>query len=362
MKNLDRSKCAVLSMSFIALLQLGVAHALTIKGVSHSSGYVENTNTPVTIRFALNESARVALNIYDDRELLIKRIESAGVLDKGDNAIVWDLTDHHRKPVPPEAYRYTLEATAGGDTVLHDLSDLTGNKITSVKDIHWDKASQSIHYTIVKPSRVSLRIGIKDGGPLLSTVMNWLPRNRGKHTQHWDGKNGTGELDISKLKNTDIFGIAYSLSENSVLVGPPQAQAEYVDTGRFMHEKRARMKTTNKPFDYFSRNADERKDFSVKLKFPEKTKSTKGGVLILEGVVPITVNVAQNDVLRMQQNRFEPILFIDGVYQSEVEAGFFPLTWRLDTSKLKHGEHYVTVNIRGYSGQYGTVSRRFIVN
>jgi flagellar hook assembly protein FlgD len=62
----------------------------------------------VAVRFNLNEPANVVLSVFDGRD---HRVYQAGEeVAAGDHALSWKGQDASGKPVPPEAYSYTLTA------------------------------------------------------------------------------------------------------------------------------------------------------------------------------------------------------------------------------------------------------------
>jgi hypothetical protein len=71
------------------------------------------------------------------------------------------------------------------------------------------------------------------------------------------------------------------------------------------------------------------------------------------GVTPIEVVVPTSIAARLAQQRFEVVYFIDGQFIEESEIGVLPATWNVDGVKLSPGEHYLTVNLRGYDGSFG---------
>ena len=141
-------------------------------------------------------------------------------------------------------------------------------------------------------------------------------------------------------------------------MGQAITSSQYVDKA---DSKDARKKQkTNIMLDQARKKSEDRADYSLVIKLPE-TKDYKNGVPIYKGKVPVKLDVSKEDLKRMSRDRFEPILFVDGQYVSEIESGFFPVTWQLDTSTLTTGEHYISINIRGYDGQYGSVSQSIYI-
>lgn len=325
-------------------------YALSITNVSHNQ--ITNTISSFDIQYMIDEPSLVTLNIYDDRNILI-RSNKQTTKNKGSESIVWDGKDSNGNAVPPEAYHYTLQAQANGKSVLYDTTDITGNAFVKLQNIKWDKEKNTVSYTINKPARISIRVGIKDGGPLLATVVNWLPRTNGPHIEKWDGMDTQAQLNVSNIKNTTLHTRAYSFSTNTILVGSDIKKSTYVEnTGK---PAKKRIVTTNKKriFKYMGKNAEARNDYLIGIDLPKQDHLD-----FYSGTIPIKITLDLKNKSRLLQDRFEPMLYVDGIFETELETGFFPLTWKLDTTKFSNGEHFITVNLRGYAGQFGVASQK----
>lgn len=346
---------------FIALLLSHTyVYALSIQHVSHSPKNASQANKAgVTVRFNLDSPASVALKIYDDRDYLIRTIKSSGQLEAGDNTLYWNIKDAFGEYVPDEAYHYTIEAKGSGETVLYDVTDLLSNNKNSIRNLKWDRDKGEISYLLSDDSRINIRAGIADGGPLLTTVMNWLPRKRGLHIEKWNGYGKNGKFNISKIPRAEIFTDAYAFSSNSILVGEKVTAAKYVDKADSTDARKKKSKS-NVMLDQANKKAKDRADYTLVIELPD-TKIYKKNIPVYKGKVPVKLTVSKEDLIRMSRDRFEPILFVDGQYVSEIETGFFPITWQLDTSALTTGEHFITINVRGYDGQYGSTSKSIYI-
>ena len=342
----------------LVLLPCTNTHALTIQHVSHTPTHLSfEKNKSVNVRFALDETAQVDLKIYDDRDVLIRTV-NGGSLKKGDASIKWDGKDDRGKRVPPEAYHYTLEASASGKSVVYDVTDLLSKNASTVRNLKWDKDKGEISYILGKASRLTLRVGIDEGGPLLANVINWLPRARGKHVEKWKGHDASTNFDFRKVKKAKVIANAYTFASNTIIVGKSTKASEYIKIANPV--MRDRQRVSKKMFNQAGKLALDRIDYEVAIDLPT-AKKTKDGVPIYKGVIPVKISVPKGDLDRLYRDRFEPILYVDGQYISELETGFFPVTWHLDTSEFKTGNHFITVNLRGYDGQYGATSLNFYV-
>ena len=335
--------------------------ALTIQHVSHSPTYIPipNSESEVVIRFYLDEDATVRLKIYDDRNYLIREINSVAALSKGDNSLLWNLRDYSGKPAPKEAYHYTLEAASKDKTVLYDITDLSTSNKSTLFSPKWDKEKGEVSYKLSKASRVNIRIGVDDGGPLLATLYNWLPRERGMHVEKWDGYDAEHQFKISQLTKAQLYIQSYALTPNTILVGKNIQNFNYIDLPN-VKETRSRALSKSNMFDSTRKLAQDRRDYQLLIELPD-TDSSKKGIPIYSGTINVKINAPKKDIERLLRDRFEPILFIDGELEAELESGFFPITWKLDTTKFKQGNHFITVNVRGYDGQYGTVTKNIYI-
>ena len=82
----------------------------TIEPIIHAKNN-QHKRTEAIIRFFLTQKAEVNLNIFDARDQQV--YESVGrILSRGEHEIKWQGVDHQGKRVPPEAYVFTLKASA----------------------------------------------------------------------------------------------------------------------------------------------------------------------------------------------------------------------------------------------------------
>jgi len=207
-----------------------VSQALSIQHVSHQPEYIDfKSDKQVVVNYAIDEPADVELRIYDDRDILINAISSVGLHKTGLNRLIWKGDDFKGRRVTPEAYKYTLVATGSTGTVEHDLSDITGGIASQVYQLEWDKKNRRITYKVLKPARVNIRVGLKNNGPLMATLGDWLPRGHGEHHIPWDGYDNSGVFNLNKMDNIQIYAEAFTLSENTILVGPDTNQVKLTE-------------------------------------------------------------------------------------------------------------------------------------
>jgi hypothetical protein len=336
--------------------------ALTISNVQPSRSQVANGEA-VDVRFRLEDPARVTLNIYDGRDLLIRRVASTRELATGDNTLAWDGKDEAGRAVPAEAYTYTLVAQRGKETVTWDVADATGGVDLSPREVKWDKETKKVRYILDAPARVNIRIGFTDNGPLLRTVIDWVPRPPGINEESWDGWDASRVLPLAEHPKLDISVNAFRLPENTILVGTPPLKVTTLEASGWTKATRV-AHTASSPKRMYSHSQqplEARGDFGVQLVLPGDLQRTAAGVAIVTREVPVRLEIPDVDRARALARRFEPVFFLDGQFVFENEVGFVPMTWNWDPKAVNPGEHYLTVNLRGYEGNFGMATIKVLV-
>lgn len=339
-----------------------LADELTISNVRPNSVRLDPAKgETLQLSFQLSTPAQVKLQVYDGRELLVREIQEPGPAKAGERALSWDLRDRDGKVVPPEAYTYVLEAQSkDGKVVRYDLADATGGQTVAARDVHVDKTSGEISYVLDRPARVNIRVGLNNAGPLLRTLIDWVVRPAGQQTERWNGKDASEVLDLAAHPRLHVSVQAFSLPENSILVGEPGPQVQLIP-GLSARAQRPKSGTQAKRmYSHAQQPLESRGDFKVLWTLPSLPRSATG-LPIVTGMTPVRLDVHQADRERALSRRFEPVFFIDGQFAFENEVGFVPMTWNFDPSALNEGEHFLTVNLRGYEGNFGMATLKVLV-
>jgi len=346
----------VFSSSSIQLMALEINH------VYHKPDIFNPSKSEVaTVFFNISSAASVRLNVYDDRDMLIStRLKKN--LFAGDHFIKWDGKDTAGNHVPPEAYRYTLVAhDDDGKKSEHDLTDLTGEKRYVIRDIKWDAELHQFKYTLPEPARIMIRVGLNNHGPLLASVVNWVPRLSGDQVEYWDGKDSSKFLDLTNHPNIQIDIQAYTLSKNTLFVGPKSDQVKFIEAP-WVKEKRQRKKYKKKQMIAAQQQKPaSRGDYLALLTLPDDLPKNQNGVPVVSTIIPVIISVAPKYQQLVQNRRQESVFFIDGQFVFENEVGYLPKTWMLDVKNISEGEHFLTVNIRGYEGNFGLATTKIFV-
>ncbi|HKE93291.1 MAG TPA: hypothetical protein VKB34_03210, partial [Povalibacter sp.] len=312
--------------------------------------------------FHLSDPAQVSLEIYDGRDLLIRSVTSKGTLPAGENRLSWDVRDQAGRIVPAEAYTYAFQGrTSDGREVRYDLADATGGQAVAAREVKWDAQARLLSYVIEKPARVSVRFGLQDGGPLLRTLIDWVVRPGGLQREAWDGKDSSGVLDLASHPRLAIGVQAFSLPENSLIVGDPQTRVNLIESLPGARQSRPHSTAARHMYDHAQQPLESRGDFTISLILPTDLRRSGDRLPIVSSTIPVRLDIAAADRARAIARRFEPVFFIDGQFAFENEVGFMPLTWNFDPAALNDGEHFLTVNLRGYEGNFGMATVKVLV-
>ncbi len=349
------TSCAIEKPVLRPTLKLNISNvSLDKKSFNPSQGEV------VKIRYRLSKEANVTIKLYDSDGNLLRILKPKGIDRKGYNERIWDGKDDSGRILPGEVYIYTIEAkdTSKDEFFIYDMADETGGIELVLRELNFDNKTGEIDYILPKAARVRIRIGLKEGGPLLSTLLDWQPQEAGRHSITWDGMDSSGVLNLLGNPNIIVNISSFSLPENSIIL---EGSAKQVPIERTALEKRPKKKTDiKKSMHALHKRAkchEPRFDFEILDIKEYKDKD----VPIIEGAVPIRIRLDERDKLDLINSRFEIIFFIDNIFLFEEEEGTSPFTYRLDTKGLNEGEHILTVNIYSYEDHIASRSKRIFI-
>jgi hypothetical protein len=219
-----------------------------------------------------------------------------------------------------------------------------------------------VRYVLDRPARVSIRLGL-ESGPYLRTLVDWVPRTAGGHAERWDGLDASGVLKLDTNPALSPVIRAVALPDNTLFVGalPDRLQFAVERSDPALMRPRTGPDGPRRMFDHARQPLDTRGDITATLKLGDGFQQDGEGRWVVSGKVPLTVDVAAEDRELAVQRRFEAVFYVDGVFTHENELGYLPLNWTWDTSRFNPGEHFVTINIRGYEGNFGTATIKALV-
>jgi len=309
---------------------------LTIANVALSEKTINPAKGQKTkIRYYLSKSTVAKISICDSGDRLARTISSGAAEKKGYNEKSWDGKDIAGNALANGVYTYIIEALDPATKKAVRYSPLfeTAGKELTLRGLEFDNKTGVIEYVLPKAASLRIRVGMKDGGPLLRTLVDWEPQEAGRHTIKWDGKDSSRELELLGNPNVYLNLTAFSLAENSIIVK---------GDGGF-----ERTDKSEPGFDFEILDVTEYHDSNIPL--------------IRGDNVSIRVSVAEEDKMDLINSRFEIIFFMDNVFLFEEEEGTSPFTYRLDIKKLNKGLHALTVNIYSYNDRTAGRTKKIFI-
>ena len=344
---------------------LTLAGDMQITHVRHDPRVLESPAGPkVTVAYRLNQAAAVTLDIYDPRDLLIRRLLTREKQAQGDHAAIWDGRDASGKWVLPNFYTYVIQAQAAdGTTAVYDLSDVTGGRALQVPAAQYDPLLQQVSYVLSEAALVNVRIGLADGGPLLHTLLDWVPRTAGLQQEFWNGWDAQETLEIGRMQNYRIGVSAYVLPHNSIIVKtadrvnrpafPAPAQPLVLRAGKARGRKQM--------YNHWQHPRDKCYDPVIHLDLLNHSQTDANGLPVIQGPVTLRLSVDQKDRPFIMDQRFEVVFYVDFIFVYEEELGYTPFNWQWDPHGSNDGVHHLTAMLRGYEGHFGTTTMKVFV-
>jgi len=273
--------------------------------------------------------------------------------------IKWDGKDSSKKVVPNEVYSPIFIITTQSNKKQRiDHRQSSGGE--ELYDFEKKIRAGVVEYTLPSASRVLIRSGIKNG-PMLRTIIDWEPRTAGFHAERWNGRDIDNVIAIERNPKVGHLIIGYKLPDHSIIT--------YGNSKLSYRAYREKKKWALRQASYKNRKLER----AGKLIRPEyytpvlQQKSPRITVNLLDtsrkplkkisGFDEVITEVKINplDEIYLDQERYEISFFINNEFIAEEEQGFVPFTWRWSPGRfgLKPGNHVLTVNVSGYSGQVG---------
>jgi len=333
--------------------------------------YKKNEFSPILkekIAIGFNVSAKSVVNveIYTPDGALIRTLTTGIPVKKGNHILEWDGKDKEGVIVPDEAYNVVLKAEVNGQVETIDPRKTSGGMVE--KNLNPKiNVDGKIRYTLAKPSRVLIRLGM-GGGAMLRSVLTWKPKNSGKNLQFWDGYDQDHLVKIQRHKNLKIIISAFSLADNTIITtGNSVSYFDYVEKYAYkpsLSAKNYQLVHANSKLmsPYYVRALTDTREPVIHFVFPDNIKRNKEGVPILKkgDKVRVKVIMDEKDVQRMAQVKYEITFFDDFDFISEEEMGYVPISWLWSPQKEK-GKHILTVNVASFKGHVGLKSTPYLI-
>ena len=320
-------------------------------------------NERVVIRFHLPSAARVALDIYDSNNSLVRSIKSSSVLQAGDHALDWDGRDWKKRKLPPEVYVYTLTATnEQNERVVWDLTDVTGGEPVVVRALRYDNNTGTFTYELEHAARIFLRLGV-ESGPLLNTLVNAELRTRGKNTELWDGWDNSGMVLLKDHPKLEFHAEGMRLPRNALVITGTKPDSDNAQRALERHSQPKRNVQSEKMrvglYAHAYHDREVCRDGRVTLTLDPGIPRDKEGVPIITGPTNFRVTMDDADALAFEGQRFEVVFFLNNRMTYENEISFLPYTWKWDPKVAAEGVHYMTAEVVGFEKHFAVTTLKF---
>ena len=199
-------------------LQVSSAKQLLLKSVALSrKSFTPLADEKVTIHYHPSESCRATVIIADKYGREVKRLADNKNVASLPQNIIWLGDDETGDSASASVYYYIIELKKNIAAYTYNPYQRSHGKKLSVSG-WYDAEKDEIHYSLPRAGYARVRVGIKEGGPLLATIQDWQPQIAGSHILQWNGRDISGNIDVSShpLRNLVVF--AYSLADNAIII------------------------------------------------------------------------------------------------------------------------------------------------
>jgi hypothetical protein len=332
--------CGQVSIQSVSTTQLASSH-------TERATYTVRTTQP----------GQLSLHILSPDGDLVRTLGSPQTKPPGQYILSWDGTDLQGKPIPDEAY--CARAILKTKTAQHTDAPCEKSGGEVLEGLNPSSApSGDISYTLEKPARVMVRVGVKNGA-MMRSLSVWRPRPAGRNLQRWSGFDEGGQIDL-RTNRLALLVTAFALPNFSVIT-TGQTALDY----RTWRKAKGWSEAPDTPItnNQLERSGKRiaRQHHMARFKDSEPrialtltgTDGQPAGNTITDQV-RISVDLYPEDRWLMQEQLYEVGFFVDGDFVSEEENGYVPIGWIWNTSSLKPGKHLLTVNLTGFTGRVGT--------
>ncbi|MES2637013.1 MAG: FlgD immunoglobulin-like domain containing protein [Pseudomonadota bacterium] len=345
----------------LSLLLALNAHAdnVTITQVSVSPQVLTAQSSNANIHFNLSKASAVRVKIFDAANALVWRSEQIQ-LPLGEHSIVWQGKNTKGEVVAPEAYSYVIEANAGNNEIaIYDLTDITGGENLTLQNLQYDSKTKKLKFTAPKTGRFLLRAGIAKAFAI-NTLINNKVVIAGEHEIVWDGYDASHVFDASANPQLQFGGLGFQLNSNTIIVAASKDKATELYQSRSwpvqkdVSEYREMNKTNRDDLSPgYYRAVDKSRDVLLTVNLPDTIKVNKKGAHVIASETPLTVNLLPDDIMVMEAQRGEIVLFLDGQLIHDNEVSYYPYTFTFAPKVYDGAEHLLTVFVAGFAGNIG---------
>ncbi len=347
-----------------------LAEKLTITQVSASPKIISAAEASVNIRFNINMPGQVVVKVFDAMDALVWRSDALS-LPAGVHAIDWAGRNNQGSIVPPEAYFFVIEAreeidkngnknnNTENEIIKYDLTDITGGENLQLEHIHYNSETKKLTFVAPKTGRYNFRAGIARSFAI-DTLINNRVVVEGEHEITWDGYDTSHVFNSAKHPNLIFGGLGYQLSSNAIVVVPPDEQSSSYyrvptlisQSGSSELRENKKVMRANTAPNYY-RSVNQSRDVPLVVTLPKLIKRTKDDAYIIQQSTPIRIDLKPEDIMVMEAQRGEIVLFLDGQLIHDNEVSYYPYTFNWDPKIYDGNAHLLTVFVAGFAGNIG---------
>ncbi len=330
----------------------------------------------VTIRYRISQPATVLITFSaPDGQIVrsIKQVKSSS----GEQLFRWDGRNNQGKLVPPEAYIFKIFAkNVAGEEVVYDQSLNTGGDTVYPQKLLIDINSRKITYQLQKASRIRLIVSSKGSYWPVRTILDWVPRGKGKHTEEWDGWDA--DHIVNALESEDMVPImyAYSLPNNAVNVKETDGNSEPSNLNAHTETILQQQIPLINPLLKFRTEDGDPIHFhashlwarcynpNINAYFPKELSLKESNIPIINQPTTISFDIAD----KQPRGRARPIsrisvfIFVDGQMEERMLSGYAPYQWIIDPTALTPGEHIITGVFAWRDDHFGLVHKKIWIS
>jgi len=337
---------------------------LIISNVSLEKKAIDPTVEQGRITYKLSEDARVRVCLYDRDDFLVRIVTSKEQPSKGYNTVTIDGKDDRDRWLPPGAYTYVIEAESldSNRKTSYDIKDESHGKMLTLRSLTYDDKAGKVEYVLPKAAMLRVRVGMKEGGPLLITPIDWQAQSAGRNQYIWDGNIGLSNVDFRTNPMIQLNLAAYSLPDNCIIIRYDKQPSKMASISALQQtEKRPSKAVSHAMHLHAIHPMHKCREPRFSMDFPSITEFTNDNVPIVSGNVPVRITVHDHDKKFLQDERFEIVFFVDFIFLYEEEDGISPATYFLKTAGMNEGKHFLTVNLYSFKDHIGTQTKAIYV-
>jgi len=303
--------------------------------------------TPL-LKVQTDEPVSLDVLIYDIDNVCIAYKRSANT------TTLHEIVLNALSPATDGLYQYLLVARdQEGKSVGSYPKKFEGGERIRIRDSALNARSKYIEYILPRMAYIRIRAGIKNG-PFLGLLLPWTAQKGGRHRIPWDGSVAEGLFsNLYDHPDIQVYVVGLSLPYNT-FVNRQLSQSTHPAVAIPLPDPLRVDQTPPWP-----KLLDQQKgragimaeaDFQLQLEVNDFPASQQ---------IELRVDSLLEDRSRLFKDRFEVMVYLDGVFLVEEELGLLPFSFQFSEQGLSIGRHVITVNIINIDGEMGTKSVAF---